>query len=310
MAGRTDFITEARWEDVWLIWYTLVDDAYQSLEKHYGAWRRTGPNPRFSDSEVITISLIIDTWFAGHEALGLSFLRQYHASMFPRLPANGWFNQRRTKLCLLIEQIRQVLNQQYGLVSTDDSVRLIDSAPVFVATYTRGQRNQTLQGKEYFGIAKSKGAKVFGIRLHITSTVDQVVDTWLLAPASVHDSTPMAAILEQSHDLLVLGDGAFHKPVLESVLREKHAIQILKPPRKNNRNQEPWPEEKQRWIGRVRRRVETTFSVLQTVFRIEQPAARSLPGLIARISTRILAYNLCFVTQFFLGQLTSIQTPN
>jgi hypothetical protein len=36
MTGRTDFITEACWEDVWTIWYVLVDDAYQALERHYG----------------------------------------------------------------------------------------------------------------------------------------------------------------------------------------------------------------------------------------------------------------------------------
>lgn len=310
MAGRTDFITEARWEDVWLIWYTLVDDVYQSLEKQYGAWRRTGPKPVFSDSEVITVSLIIDTWFAGHEALGLSFLRQYHTALFPHLPANGWFNHRRSKLCLLIEQIRQVLNHQYGLVDTNEPTRLIDSAPVFIATYTRGQRNRTLQGNEYFGIAKSKGAKVFGLRLHITTTMEQVIDTWLLAPASTHDSTPIEAIFEQAEDLFVFGDGAFHKPVLEPVLREKHSIQVLTPPRKNNRTQEPWSKEKQRWIGRIRRHVETAFSVLQTVFRIEHPAARSLPGVIARISTRLLAYNLCFLTQFFLGKLNPRLTPN
>ncbi len=103
MAGRTDFITDACWEDVWTIWYTLVDDAYQTLEQHYGAWRRSGPQPTFSDSEVITVSLIIDTWFAGHEALGLSFLRPYHPTLFPHLPPDGWFNQRRTMLGLLIE---------------------------------------------------------------------------------------------------------------------------------------------------------------------------------------------------------------
>jgi len=29
MAGRTDVITDACWEDVWTICYTLVDDAYR-----------------------------------------------------------------------------------------------------------------------------------------------------------------------------------------------------------------------------------------------------------------------------------------
>jgi hypothetical protein len=36
--------------DTWTIWYLLVDDAYQTLQRHYGAWRRSGPAPSFSDS--------------------------------------------------------------------------------------------------------------------------------------------------------------------------------------------------------------------------------------------------------------------
>ena len=65
MAGRTDFTTEAGWEDVWLICYTLVDDTYQSLEKHYGVWRRTAPIPLFSASKKKSV---------------LAFISQAHSS--------------------------------------------------------------------------------------------------------------------------------------------------------------------------------------------------------------------------------------
>jgi hypothetical protein len=303
MVGRTDFITDACWEDVWTIWYTLVDDAYQTLEHHYGKWRRSGPAPIFSDSEVITVALIIDTWFGGHEALGLAFLRQYHPSLFPHLPPDGWFNQRRTILGLLIDQVRRVISWHNGLLSDDDPVRLLDSAPVPLATYTRGGENCSVSGSEYFGVASSKGAKLFGLRLHVTTTIGQVVDDWLLAPASLHDSTPMSAVFEHSHDLLVLGDGAFNNPTLEPILGEKHRVEILAPPRKDSRKREPWSKAKRSWIGRIRRNIETAFSVLQTVFHIEQPQARSLAGVICRISTRLLAYNLCFLTGALLVQI-------
>jgi hypothetical protein len=310
MAGRTDFITQARWEDVWTIWYTLVDDAYHALEQHYGAGRRTGPHPTFSDSEAITVGLIIDTWFGGHEALGLAFFRQYHPTLFPQLPPDGWFNQRRTVLAVLIDQVRRVISWHHGLLNADDDVRLLDSAPIPLATYTRGGDNRTVNGSEYFGVAKSKGAKVFGLRLHMTTSVGQVVDDWLLAPASLHDTTPMSGVFEQAHDLLVLGDGAFHNPTLEPVLREKHYVEVLAPPRRDSRKREPWSKAKRAWIGRVRRKIETAFSVLQMVFHIEQPNARSLRGVICRISTRLLAYNLCFLTDSLLVQLYTKTTPN
>jgi hypothetical protein len=111
MAGRTDFITDAAdWLDTWTIWYVLVDDAYQTLQQHYGAWRRSGSAPTFSDSEVITVALIVDTFFHGHEALGLAFLRHYHADLFPELPARGHFNERRTLLGPLIDQVRRLIS--------------------------------------------------------------------------------------------------------------------------------------------------------------------------------------------------------
>ena len=304
MTGRTDFITQGCWLDVWTIWFVLVDDAYQTLERHYGKWRTRGPDPTFSDSEVICVALIIDTFFHGHEALGLAFLRQYHPTVFPHLPSEGGFNQRRTPLGPLIDQVRRVLTYQYGLIDPDDPDRLIDSAPIPLCTYTRAKDNRTLNGSEYFGVMSSRGAKLFGLRLHVTTTTTQVIDDWLLAPASYHDGQVMPALLEGLSERLVLGDGAFHNPVQEPVLREREVI-VYAPPRRDTRKRPPWPEPVRRLLGRVRRRIETAFSILTTVFDIERPRSRSLSGLVSRISTRLLAYNLCFITGKLLVQLAT-----
>jgi hypothetical protein len=286
-----------------LVWYVLIDDAYQTLQAHAGPWRQRGPAPTFTDSEVITVALTIDTFFAGREELGLALLRQYHPDLFPCLPSNGGFNQRRTPLGPLIDQLRRLLTHQHGLITDTDRVRLLDSAPISITTYTRGKDNRTVNGSDYFGVAPSKGAKLYGFRLHLTATTDQVVDDWLLAPASYHDSTVMPVVFEQAHDLLVLGDGAFHNPAWEPVGQARQQIEIVAPPRKDSR--QPWPQAMRRWIGRVRRRIETVFSVLTTVFHIEQPGAHSLPGLVSRITTRLLAYNLCFIMGPILAQLGS-----
>jgi hypothetical protein len=303
MTGRTDFITEANWVDILTIWYVLVDTAYEALEKHHGAWRRRGPAPVFIDTEVITVALFIDTFFHGHEALGLAFLRQYHPELFPHLPSDGHFNERRTILGPLIDQVRRQISVNEGLLARQDAVRLIDSAPIFVATYGRGSSNQTIAGSEYFGVAKSHGAKVFGFRLTLTTTTDQVVDRWMLAPAAHHDSTTMPAALEETEDTLVLGDGAYHNPTAEPLLAENQGIELLAPPRKDSR--QPWPQPMRQLVNRLRRNIETAFSILATVFDIEHPRSRSLHGLITRLSTRLLAYNLCFVMPKYLAQLAS-----
>lgn len=177
MTGLTDYSTDHRWLDIFTIWYTLIDDAYQALCRDYGRRLRTrGPAPRFSDSEVITLALITETFFHGHEALCLSFVRQYHRVEFPHLLDPGRFNRRRRALLGVIETIRAILNNR--LIDPDDRLRLIDSAPIPVCTYTCGPDCRTVQGHPYAGVAISKRAKVFGFKLHLTTTADQVVDSW------------------------------------------------------------------------------------------------------------------------------------
>jgi len=303
MAAWTDFITEVE-PEVWLTyWYVLVDDAYQALERRYGRWRRRGPAPHFSDSEVITVGLYIDTLFAGHEALGLAQLRQTQPGLFPKLLPNGQFNARRRQLGPIMEQIRQYLTLDWGLIDPADRVRNLDSAPLPVCTFERSDRNRSWIGPEYYGVMTSRKAKRYGLRLHATMTHGYVLDQWLLAPASYRDSKVMAATLEGAHDLGVYADNAFRDAAEAHVLKRARNLQVWATPRRNSR--EPWPAAFAQAAKRFRRRMETGLSVLSTVFHVEQPGARSPSGLVARVATRILAYTLSILTSVWLEHGTA-----
>jgi hypothetical protein len=64
MNGLTDYITEQSWTDTITTWYVLVDDAYQRVTARLGdPLRASGPAPEMSDSEVITVGLIIERPF-------------------------------------------------------------------------------------------------------------------------------------------------------------------------------------------------------------------------------------------------------
>lgn len=68
--GLTNYITEWQWNDIITTWYARVDEIYQLIVEHLSnPLRSRGPAPQISDSEVITVSLIIETFFQGHEAL-------------------------------------------------------------------------------------------------------------------------------------------------------------------------------------------------------------------------------------------------
>jgi hypothetical protein len=248
-----------------LTWFVLVDDALQRYSQTH-VLRRTGPPPRFSDSEVITVSLIADSYFAGHEEMTLAFLRQHYADYFPHLLSNSRFNRRRRALHRVIEAVRCHLSQ--GLLDPEDDLRLIDSLPVSVCAYARGHRSATLQGAAYYGALPQRQGKLFGLRLALTQSTNQVVDQWLLVPARPHDSQMAEALLENVSQQWLVDDNDYHSPLVAQRLQRHRQITLLAPPRRTVQRGQ-WPQSLRRLATRVRRRIETAISVLATVFQIE-----------------------------------------
>jgi len=292
MNGQTNYITEISWEETITAWYVHVDDAYQRIcLKLSHSLRQRGPEPLLSDSEVITVALIIETYFQGHEEVGYTFVCQYLNNLFRNLIDLDRFNVRRRDLVWFIEAIRRDLRNQ--IIDSNDRVRIVDSAPITLMTYTRGSRCKTVMGSEYFGVVTSKKGKFFGLRLHATVTAEQLIDEWLLAPASVTDAKVLDELVLDCRDLSVIGDKAYNDAELEQRLWHKRHIQLL-PLRKDNQ-QTQWPDDIRRILGKVRHRVETVFSTLTTVFNVQRPRGRSLAGHVTRIATCVLAHTLGFL---------------
>jgi len=291
MNGLTNYITERAWTDIVTTWFVLLDDAYQRLIAKRGRPLRTsGTAPAFTDSEVITVALIIETFFQGNEEVGYAFVRQYMSDLFPRLLDLDRFNQRRRELIAVIEALRRDLRDQK--LDRSDPVRLVDSAPITLMTYARGARSVSVVGSKYFGVVTSKKSKVFGLRLHTTVTTAQLIDEWLLAPAAYPDGQVVEALVQDQTDLVLVGDKGYTDEDLEARLWQTRRILLL-PLRRVNQKQQ-WSKEIRQILGRIRHRIETVFSVTTTVFNLERPRGRSLPGHVVRVATIILAHTLSF----------------
>ena len=313
MRGLTDYITQAAWSDILTVQYILIDDCYRQLDANILPKRKYTPfgEPDFSDSEVITIALFGEMVFSGAEDKTLHFIRQYHLDMFPNLLDNSRFNRRRHQLVEIMEAIREHLRDhwraKHPFCAEEENLRIVDSAPISICTYTRGGRCQSIPVEwrdEWFGVCTSKKTKFFGARCHITTTLDQMVDTWLLAPGSYDDRKPMVALLENRASLSIIGDKGYVGEDVANRLWESGEHLLLSLKRSNQKEQ--WPDGIQRILGYLRHRVETTFSVLETVFNFERPKSRSLSGLIARTTTKILAHTI----SFFLAEAFTPELSN
>lgn len=313
MKGLTDYITESTWEAILTVTFVLIDDECQALREQFFPNRKYAPSkqPQFHDSEVITVALLGEMVFGGDEDKTLHFIRQYHKAMFPKLLDSSRFNRRRHSLAEMMEAIRCRLRDkwraQHPLNAEEANLRLVDSAPIPICTYTRGRRCQSVPLEwrdEWFGVCTSKKSKFFGARCHLTSTLDQMVDTWLLAPGSYEDRKPVIALLEERQAIQLITDKGYLSEELEERLWTVGEHLLLALRRKNQKEQ--WPAGIQKIIGRLRRGIETAFSVLTTVFTFEAPCSRSLSGLITRTTTKILAHTL----SFFLAETLTPELSN
>lgn len=313
MKGLTDYITCAVWDDILTVSYVYTDDGYKAIDAEVRPQRKFAPQGKaeFSDSEVITVALFGEMVFDGDEDKTLHFIRQYHLEMFPRLLDKSRFNRRRRALTQVMEAIRVYLRDRWHVahpLHPDEAhLRLVDSAPISICTYTRASRCQSIPVEwrdEWFGVCTSKKCKFFGPRCHLMTTLDQMIDTWLLAPGSYEDRKPMIALLEHRQGIGLIGDKGYVSQELADRLWDEGQHLLLALKRDNQK--EPWPDGIQRILGYLRHRVETTFSVLSTVFNLEHPYARSFSGLINRITTKILAHTL----SFFLAETLTPQLSN
>lgn len=304
MKGLTNYITESAWEDILTVTYILIDDAWPTLPAKILPERRRGPAPTMSDSEVTTVAIFIDSIFDGDEEKGLAFLRQYHPTLFPTLLDDSRFNRRRRDLWSAMETLRCYFRDAWRAahpLDTDvERLRVIDSAPIPICTYPRGSRCRSIPFEyrdEWFGVCTSKKTKFFGPRCHATIELDQMIDSWCLAPGSYHDLRPVPVLLAGQRNLAVIGDKAYVSADLDDQVWEEGKHLNLSLRKANQKNQ--WPSGIQTILSKIRHRIETAFSVLTTSFNLDKLGSRSYSGMLARATTRVLAYTL----SFFLAEI-------
>jgi hypothetical protein len=283
--------TNFAWEDIIIAAFVLIDDAYQTLSAEVKPRRTRGCQPAFSDSEVNTVVFVCEYLFGGDEKLTLSFLTHYHHDLFPKLLERTRFNRRRRALQEAFEALRQLFLELQGLAG--DPHRVVDSLPITQCGWRRRHRCALMRGPLWQDFVAAKNHHIFGLRLHFTTNLLGVVDRWLLAPASLDDRAVMPYLVTDDAPRLFLADSGYISAPLERDLFLDCGHRMLALRRRDQKAQ--WAETLRRIVTTLRRWVETAGSVLAGVFSIEHPNAKTGSGLLARITSKLFAYNFAFV---------------
>ncbi|HEX7976893.1 MAG TPA: transposase, partial [Anaerolineales bacterium] len=161
----------------------VVDDIWKSAAPFF---KRPGPRPVCSDSELIAMTLIGECRGWHIETELLSCWQEYR-QLFPHIPSQSRYNRRRRNLMQAINLIRQVILRSLDL--SQDGQCIIDSLPIPVVQFHLVP-SSTGDWKAYgaaFGKVTTKKQTIFGYRLHLLISLSGLILDFELTPANCTD---------------------------------------------------------------------------------------------------------------------------
>lgn len=276
--------------------YSIVHNILKNQVTEEGNFIRCGKRPKFSDLEVITLSLVSEALGIDSENYLFGKLKKDFRADFPNLIHRSQYNVRRKKLFNKIDEVRTLMAKE---IINEDIIYIVDSMPLEVCKISRARRSKIC--KEEFETSPDKGycaaqkSFYYGYKLHGLCSFNGVFTSFDMTKASVHDIHYLKDVKEQIKNSFLLGDKAYLSEEIQTDLFSSSSIKLEVPSRINQ-----YHVKKQSFqIRKVRKRIETLFSQLCDQFMIRRNYAKSFYGLKTRILCKITALTLLqFINKF------------
>ena len=248
---------------------------------------RCGPKPKFSDLEVVALSLAAESESIDSENWLFEYKLQEHRDKIPNLISRRQFNDRRKSTAGLCEAIRRRLAME---MDGGEDIFFVDSKPIEVCRVARGKRCRMGRTGDFskapdFGYCASQNTYYFGYKLHALCGLNGVIHSYDLSKASVYDPDYMKDVKLEYHDCCIYGDKGYVGKDVRLDLFETAHIRLECPYRINQKDWKPTfiP------FAKARKRIETLFSQLTGQFMVIRNFAKVTDGLFARIIGKISA---------------------
>ena len=269
-------------EELFLHVCVLVDDwlePYRSqLPKH--------SKQKASISELLTIAVVGELLAQPFESTWYWVVQQRFHDLFPRLPELHEVPRRDSRYHRVLRNAEPLLaglalswtrrHPERGLsasvVSKQSQLHIIDSKPLPIAKGKRGDWARLPAAAKGF----STMGMVFGFKLHALTNEQGLFEKWAFAPANESDVTLAHNLLEGLEQHLVLGDKAYI------------GSSACTPKRKIMPQEGSW----QRWMSKVRKRIESSFSSLVRSLTLHAAQVKTFASLKTRVNLKIAAFNL------------------
>ena len=267
--------------------------------------KRHGRAPKFTDAEVITLSLVSESLGIDSENHFFMKLKSEHMDDFPNLIERSRFNRRRRRLQRVIDMFRAYLAQ---CIAPGEDTFILDSMPIEVCKVARGKRAriclEDVHTAPEFGFCASQNQYFYGYKIHGICSLSGVFMSFDLTKANVADVHYLQDVRTVYHDCLILADKGYLSNEYQLSLFKESRIRLNTPMRSNQHRFRKQPY----LFKKARKRIETMFSQLCDQFMIRRNYAKSFDGFVTRIISKISAFTLLqYINKFInnkpIGQI-------
>ena len=180
--------------------YTLVDDLYKTYCAPHKPVR-CGAKPQLSDSEVVTVSLLVQWQQSRSERACLRKIAQQWRGFFPRLLSQSAFNRRARDLagvlCLLGPLVSEHLSP---LLLGPAAYEVLDGVPVPLMRRCRGERHRLFAQEAAVGRGGSDRDFYYGVKLFRAVDAHGLITGFVFGPANTEERWLADALLHWRRD--------------------------------------------------------------------------------------------------------------
>ena len=270
--------------------YVTCDDVLKAHPERVAPRRAGTFTARISDAEIITLSVLQALLGVTSERRWIRHARTHLLELFPDLPTQSGYNKR---LRALAPTLSWLISTPAAMTSVgDDDLWVADCTPIECGRSRETALRSDLAGWAQYGYCASHSRYFWGLRLHLVCTVHGLPVGWALTGAkaderhALHDilttTTHVSGILATG-PRTIIADKNYYGREFERDLAAAD-ITVLRPARKGEKRCVA-----ERFFKPLRQIIESVNDTLKGQLDLEAHGGRTVAGVCARITQRILA---------------------
>jgi hypothetical protein len=268
--------------------YARTDDLLKSYRERVPYRPEVGIDPKISDAEIITLSVMQALLGHTSEARWLRHAKAHLGHLFPYLPQQLGYNKRLRKLAGTLNWLIEMLGRDTSMWT--DDVWVVDSTPVECGRSRETARRSDLAGWAEYGYCASHSRYFWGLRLHLVATLQGLPIGYALTGAKADERQVLLDLLHDDPTLagsrpgqILIGDKNYFGQDFQSALADQ-GIELLRPARKGE------PERLgSKFFKPLRQTVESIYDTLKGQLDLERHGGRTTTGVLVRVVQRLLA---------------------